>query len=168
MLNDLQYFVTMNVSSLIMTKDPNDISDVPQFLYSHTEMNEFSNRTNGIQSIDNFFLEDLGLNVVDGPDSNYSFQLIQQELTYDPGTTTANHSSSTVNQNNEIDSLNILYPELSSHYHSSTNSLPTSPNDDPDSQITLSNVSPSIGASNSNELVYENLSPMVRTNESTN
>ena len=97
-----------------MTKNSNDISDVLQFLNSPAEMNEFSNHANVIQSSDNFFLDDFGPNVVDGPDSNDSFQLIQQELTYDTGTTTANNSSSTLNQNNEIDSIKILYPNCSS------------------------------------------------------
>ena len=155
MLNDLQFCV-------IMTKDSNDISDVLQFLNSPAEMNEFSSHANVIQSSDNFFLDDFGPNAVDGPDSNDSFQLIQQELTYDTGATTANNSSSTLNQNNEIDSLKILYPNCSSSSLSSTHSLPNSPSDDPDSQITFSNVSQSVSANNSNELVYENLSMMVR------
>ena len=145
-----------------MTKDSNDISDVLQFLNAPTEMNEFSNHSNVIQSSDNFFLEDFGRNVVDGPESNHSFQLIQQDLTYDPGTEITNHSSSTLDQNSEIDSFKILYPNLSSSSHSSTHSLPTSPSDNLDSQITFSNVSQCVGASNSNELVYENLSTMVR------
>ena len=145
-----------------MTKDSNDISDVLQFLNAPTEMNEFPNHSNVIQSSDNFFLDDFGPDVLHGPDSNHSFQLTQQELTYEAGTTTANHSSSTLNQNSEIDSLQILYPNLSSSFDSSTHSLPTSPSDNLDSQITFSNVSQCVGASNSNELVYENLSTMVR------
>ena len=139
-----------------MSQDSNDISDISQFLYSPIEMSEVSNHTNLTQSSDNFFLDDFGRNVVDGPESNHSFQLIQQDLTYDPGTEITKHSSITLDQNSEIDSFKILYPNLSSSSHSSTNCLPTRPNDDSDSQITFSN---------SNELVYENLPTMVRTNE---
>ena len=145
-----------------MTNDSNDISDVLQFLNSPTEMDEFSNHANVIQSSDNFFLDDFGPNVVDGPDSNHSFQLIQQELSFDTGAITSNHSSSTLIQNNEIDTIKVLYPNISSSSDSSTHSLPTSPSDTPDSQITFSNVSQFVNANNSNELVYENLSTMVR------
>ena len=145
-----------------MTQNTNGFCDVTEFLYSPNEANELLNNENVIQSSDNFFLKDLEPNVIDCSDSNQSFQLIQQDLNYDPGTTDINHSRNTLNQKSEIDSLKILYPNLSTCSHSSSNSPLAIPNDDLESQTSFLNSFQNISASNSNKLVYENLSAVVR------
>ena len=151
-----------------MMEDSNGISDVAPLQYSQNETNEFSNLENVITSSDNFLFEALEPNVIEVPDSHQPFQLIKQDLTYDHGTTSSYHTHNTMNQNNEIDSLRILYPNVPSSSHSEFNSPPTIQNDDPEFQTTFVSSSQYVNARDSNELVYENVSSMVRSNQDTN
>ena len=102
-----------------MTQNTNGFCDVTEFLYSPNEANELLNNENVIQSSDNFFLEDLGPNVID-------------------------------------------CSNLSTCPHSSSNSPLAIPSDDLESQTSFLNSYQNISASNSNKLVYENLSAVVR------
>ena len=126
----------------------NDVSDAAQFLFSTDEMNIFPSNNNFIQSSEHFSLEDLERRELESLNSNQLHQQMHQDLLHDPRMTNTNNLN---NQNEKIESL-YLYPHLSSTCNSSSNFLPSHPTGDLESQQILSN---------SNELVYQNLSLMV-------
>ena len=130
----------------------NDVSDAAQFLFSTDEMNIFPSNNNVIQSSEHFSLEDLERRELESLDSNPLHQQIQQDLLHDPRMTNTNILD---NQNEKIESL-YLYPHLSSTCNSSSNFLPSHPTGDLESQRIIFD---------SNELVYQNLSLMVRSKE---
>ena len=130
----------------------NDVSDAAQFLFSTDEMNKFPSNDNVIQPSENVFLEDLERRELESLDSNQLHQQMHQDLLHDPRITNTNNLN---NQYEKIESL-YLYPHISSTCNSSSNFLPSHPTGDLESQRVLLN---------SNELVYQNLSLMVRSKE---
>ena len=148
-----------------MTEVSNDLPGVAQFLYSPNGMNEFLSQENVIQTSENLFTEELEPNVIRHLDSNQEFQMLDQELSYNPETPTTNSSNLTLDQKIQEDAFQTLYPNLTSCCNPFSTSKTTDQCDNLQSEISTLNSSNNINAissSNSNEVVYQSLSTVVR------
>ena len=150
-----------------MTEVSNDLPGVAQFLYSPNGMNEFLSQENVIQSSDNLFTEELESNAIRDLDSRISqeFQMLHQDLSYNPDTTSTNNSNLTLDQKSQEDTFQTLFPNLSSAGNPFSTSKSTDRCADLQSEISTLNSSHNINAipcSNSNDVVYQNLSTVVR------
>ena len=148
-----------------MTEVSNDLPGVAQFLYSPNGMNEFLSQENVIQTSENLFTEELEPNVIRHLDSNQEFQMLDQELSYNPETPTTNSSNLTLDQKIQEDAFQTLYPNLTSSCNPFSTSKTTDQCDNLQSEISTLNSSHNINAissSNSNEVVYQSLSTVVR------
>ena len=142
-----------------------DLPDVAQFLFSPNGMNEFLSRENVIQPSDNLLPEELRSNVIEGLDSNQTFQLLEQDLSYEPGTISIDNSSLAQHQKSSGENFQNLYPNLAASCNISSISNSTNQDDDLQSQISSMECSQIISSTHlprSLELIYQNLSSMVR------
>ena len=149
-----------------MTEVSNDLPGVAQFLYSPNGMNEFLSQENVIQSSNNLFTEELEPNAIRDLDSTQEFQMLHQDQSYNPDTTNANNSNLTLDQKIQEDAFHTLYPNLTSSCNPFSTSKSTDQCNDLQSEISTLNSSQSIDAistSNSNDVVYQNLSTVVRS-----
>ena len=149
-----------------MTEVSNDLPGVAQFLYSPNGMNEFLSQENIIQSSDNVFTEELEPCAIRDLDSSHEFQMLHQDLSYSPETPTTNNSNLILDQKTQEDSFQTLYPNLTSSCNPFSTSKSADQCDNLQSEISTLNSSQSIDAistSNSNDVVYQNLSTVVRS-----
>ena len=148
-----------------MTDVTNDLPDVAQFLFSQNEMEECLNHENVIRSSDDFLFEALETNVAKTPNPKQTFQLMDQDLSISPEKTVAYESNNTLSDTGSIVSYENIYADTPFSCDSpSTPQLITKEDGLQSQQVIQSsnyNVS-SQSVSNSNELVYENLSLVVR------
>ena len=148
-----------------MTEVTNDLPDVAQFLFSQNEMAECLSYENVIQSSDDFLFEDIEPNVAKTSNPKETFHLMDQDLSINTGEIVAHRSNCTLSDTSSI----VSYESVSSDSPFSCNS-PSMPQlitkeDGLQAQQVIRNSnynasSPTV--SNSNELVYENLSLVVR------
>ena len=147
-----------------MTEVSSDLPDVAQFLFSPNGMNEFLSHENVIQPSDNLLPEELRSNVIEGLDSKQTFQLLEQDLSFEPRTIFIDNSSLAQHQNRPGE---YLYPDLTASYNTSSISNSTNHDEDLQSQVSsldCPQIINSTHSSRSQEQINQTLSSLVRPN----
>ena len=150
-----------------MMEVSSDLPDVAQFLFSPNGMNEFLSRENVIQPSDNLLPEELRSNVIEGLDSKQAFQLLEQDISFEPRTIFIDNSSLAQHQKRSGENYQYLYPDLAASCN--TSSISNSANQDDDLQSQISSLDcpqiiNSTHSSRSQEQINQSLSSLVRPN----